>query len=153
MFVDGKQKLVSRHTMEQHLGRALLTSELVHHRDGDPFNNTLENLQIVSRAEHKRIHAAIGESTRLKKRWQFDVEAIVRRYERESATEIAKSLGCSSKTIERLIRDRLALKSLRGSKTTCHRGHSEFVTLASGRRSCRACHREYQRQHLQRKTA
>lgn len=28
----------------------------IHHRDGDPFNNALENLQLVTPTEHKRIH-------------------------------------------------------------------------------------------------
>lgn len=30
--------------------------EVVHHIDGDPKNNTLENLKVMTRAEHNRFH-------------------------------------------------------------------------------------------------
>lgn len=45
-----------RYIMEQYLGRKLRVDEVVHHIDGDKQNNTLENLQVVSRSEHSRIH-------------------------------------------------------------------------------------------------
>lgn len=42
--------------MERHLGRKLLSSEIVHHKDGDKSNNDLENLDVMSRSEHSRVH-------------------------------------------------------------------------------------------------
>lgn len=42
--------------MQNKLGRKLLSSEHVHHIDGDPKNNNPENLMIVSAEEHIRIH-------------------------------------------------------------------------------------------------
>lgn len=45
-----------RFLMAQALGRKLRASEIVHHIDGNKFNNTLSNLQIINRAEHCRIH-------------------------------------------------------------------------------------------------
>lgn len=42
--------------MERHLGRKLLNSEIVHHKDGDKSNNDLENLEVMSRSEHSRSH-------------------------------------------------------------------------------------------------
>ena len=40
--------LEHRHVMEQHLGRYLEPLEVVHHKDGDPTNNTIENLEIFA---------------------------------------------------------------------------------------------------------
>jgi len=45
-----------RFVMEQHLGRRLLSTEIVHHKDFNPANNLLENLEIVTRSNHNRIH-------------------------------------------------------------------------------------------------
>jgi hypothetical protein len=38
--------------MEQHLGRKLSNEEIIHHIDGNPQNNTIDNLQITSLTEH-----------------------------------------------------------------------------------------------------
>jgi hypothetical protein len=45
-----------RTIMEYVIGRKLKTSELIHHKNGDHKDNRFENLQIVTRAEHVRIH-------------------------------------------------------------------------------------------------
>lgn len=51
--------LEHRLIMEQQVGRPLLASEVVHHLDHDPSNNTVDNLQLLSsQAEHARLHAA-----------------------------------------------------------------------------------------------
>ncbi len=100
-YVDGKQRLVSRLTMERHLGRPLLSSEIVHHIDHDPFNNAIENLQIVTRAEHKRIHGEIGQATRLAKRWKLEPKAVADRLRVDPAHVIAGEIGCSEKTVVR----------------------------------------------------
>ena len=41
---------------EEMLGRALLPGEIVHHKDGDKWNNAPENLEVMTQAEHARIH-------------------------------------------------------------------------------------------------
>lgn len=51
-----KNQKVHRLIMEEYLGRKLLVTEIVHHIDGDKLNNKIENLQIVSKAEHNAIH-------------------------------------------------------------------------------------------------
>ena len=42
---------------EQTLGRKLLSTEVVHHRDGNPYNNAPENLQVfANNGDHTRFH-------------------------------------------------------------------------------------------------
>lgn len=45
-----------RYVMECHLGRALSGSEIVHHKDGDIYNNDISNLEVLSRSEHNHLH-------------------------------------------------------------------------------------------------
>ena len=46
-----------RYVMEQHLGRLLDDSEVVHHRDGNRLNNELSNLEVLpSHSAHILIH-------------------------------------------------------------------------------------------------
>lgn len=47
--VGGKDVLEHRHVMEQHVGRPLLRSETVHHRNGDRSDNRLSNLELWSK--------------------------------------------------------------------------------------------------------
>ena len=54
--VNRKQKYEHQHIMEQHLGRKLEKNEIIHHIDGNGFNNDIENLQIMTRNEHTSLH-------------------------------------------------------------------------------------------------
>lgn len=45
-----------RLVMEDHIGRYLRPDELVHHKDFDRQNNSLDNLEIMSRSEHQKLH-------------------------------------------------------------------------------------------------
>lgn len=62
--VNGTTKLVHRLVMEQHIGRELLPSECVHHKDGNGHNNHISNLEIMSRSDHAKHHQARGEMHR-----------------------------------------------------------------------------------------
>ena len=57
VYVDGERYFEHRYVMEQHLGRKLSKNECVHHINGDRHDNRLENLELISRAEHNREHA------------------------------------------------------------------------------------------------
>lgn len=45
-----------RGVMEAHLGRELRDDEIVHHVNGDPSDDRIENLQVVTRSEHIGLH-------------------------------------------------------------------------------------------------
>lgn len=58
---------------EQHIGRRLHPNEVVHHIDGDKRNNSLSNLQVMTRADHARIHALENlKNRRRKQNGQFE---------------------------------------------------------------------------------
>ena len=53
----GKRQISEhRHVMEQHLGRKLLKTEIVHHIDNDRLNNVNDNLQVMTIKEHIQYH-------------------------------------------------------------------------------------------------
>lgn len=56
MKVNGKTKLVHRHLMERKMGRKLLSSEHVHHRNGDKWDNRLSNLELLPCKKHLHLH-------------------------------------------------------------------------------------------------
>lgn len=59
---DTYRKRNSRHehrvVAESMLGRPLLRGEIVHHIDGNKHNNAPENLQVMTQADHLRLHHA-----------------------------------------------------------------------------------------------
>ena len=55
----GKQKKYSRVVMEEFLGRELSSNEIVHHINFDKLDDRIENLIIVTKAEHLNIHLNI----------------------------------------------------------------------------------------------
>ena len=58
VWEEGTRRRVRKHRwlMEQHLGRKLLRSEDVHHKDGDKLNNAISNLEVIDNVEHAYLH-------------------------------------------------------------------------------------------------
>lgn len=53
---DGRNMMEHRYVMEQVLGRRLMRSEQVHHKNHDRLDNRPENLEIVTSSEHGLRH-------------------------------------------------------------------------------------------------
>lgn len=53
---DGTYKAEHRIVVEESLGRELSSDEIVHHIDEDKTNNSIDNLVVLTRAEHARLH-------------------------------------------------------------------------------------------------
>lgn len=45
-----------RYVMEEHLGQPLKSWEIVHHRDGNPSNNDINNLELMTQSNHYKLH-------------------------------------------------------------------------------------------------
>lgn len=95
--VNGKQVRLHRWLFEQYLGRKLALNEVVHHKDGDIHNNTIDNLQLTTRAEHKKRHPEIGKETRYKDKYVINKETLCILYVQNKLTihQIADLLGAT----------------------------------------------------------
>ena len=62
---------LSRQIMEKHLGRKLLPTEIVHHKDENQENNEISNLQLCSSIkEHEEVHVKLRESQNFPYKWK-----------------------------------------------------------------------------------
>ncbi len=78
----GIRKYDHRIIMEKHIGRELLSSEVVHHKDRNPLNNSIDNLELltsqsVHAAKHydgfrDKTHKQCSKCLQVKSRDQFD---------------------------------------------------------------------------------
>jgi hypothetical protein len=55
-YVKLKGRHIHRIVAEEMLGRSLTSKEVVHHKDGNKWNNAPENLEVMSQSQHVRIH-------------------------------------------------------------------------------------------------
>lgn len=69
-------RLAHRVIVEQMIGRKLRPEEVVHHRDGNRYNNSPENLQVFAcNADHSRFHCEYRWFLRELKRMEEDDES------------------------------------------------------------------------------
>lgn len=54
---EAVRKYEHRMIMEAYLGRELTQDEHVHHINGNKLDNRVENLQVITKSEHERLHA------------------------------------------------------------------------------------------------
>ena len=103
--INGKQRAIHRHIMEQHLGRRLSPNELVHHKDGDRHNNILSNLQIMTRGGHMKAHC-IGISSRFPIIYDIKKGDLVELYinQRLPMWLVAKIVGATYGSVFRALR-------------------------------------------------
>lgn len=54
--MDGDGEYVHRNIAEERLNRSLKHYEVVHHINGRPDDNSIENLCVMSRSKHEQFH-------------------------------------------------------------------------------------------------
>ena len=99
--VNGKNMQLHRFIMEQHLGRELDIDEVVHHIDGDIFNNDISNLKVMTNSEHMRMHnkgRIISDKTRKlmsesRKKWNetHDQPMLGKKHTKETKRKMSES--------------------------------------------------------------
>jgi hypothetical protein len=56
LLISGKKIDEHRYIMQNHIGRKLKREEIVHHKNGNRSDNRLQNLELLSQAEHIKKH-------------------------------------------------------------------------------------------------
>lgn len=107
IYAGGKQRLEHRVVMEKVLGRPLGLDEVVHHKDEDGLNNDPINLELMTRAEHRRIHGG--------PRWSISLgEAVAMRDSGASLEDIGSEAGVTWTAVHHVFRRRgIPTKDLR----------------------------------------
>ena len=103
LTVNNKRIRVHRIVMEAMLGRPLLSSEHIHHLNGNKSDNRPDNLRLFSSSEHAKLHSA--------ERWERDSYKLdldkIREYYKNGLGEklISRLFGVSPIVIEKRLRD------------------------------------------------
>ena len=104
-YKDGEN--VREHVLiaEEKIGRKLKENEVVHHMDGDKRNNNPENLAVVTRSEHAKIHANVLDKSKKVVQIEKQNGSVIKTW--DSATEAAEFLGIFNTGISMCCRGKL----------------------------------------------
>lgn len=99
------------HLMEMKIGRRILRSEVVHHKNENPLDNAVENLELMTRSEHMKHHGSLPKPNQVRGERQGHAvltEALVREIRKRRAagempTAISRSMGYKLGTIRSLL--------------------------------------------------
>lgn len=102
----GKRRARREHRVivERHIGRRLDPWEVVHHKDGNPLNNAIENLQIVEFGAHTTAHQK-GTRRSADARRSMEAFALLReelKLERAMKAELLETLKLCVRNLEYL---------------------------------------------------
>ena len=108
-----KRKYEHRMIMEQHIGRELKDDEIVHHKDGNKINNDINNLEIISKKDHAKMHAlkrgfgknrrGVEPTNKTSKKVREQIAEL--RKEGKYLKEIVKIVGLSYPTIQKYAKE------------------------------------------------
>ena len=56
-MTPAKSRMLARIALEEFLDTKLPPEVIVHHKDENPLNNSIQNLEMVTRADHAKIHS------------------------------------------------------------------------------------------------
>lgn len=83
--VNGKRKatsrLLHRDVWEYTHGKIAKGME-IHHKDGDPANNRLENLDLIKAFDHRSLHASEPEAVERARKWVDHIRPLTKRWHR-----------------------------------------------------------------------
>jgi hypothetical protein len=103
---EGKKVRAHRWIMEQHLGRKLETYEHVHHINGDPLDNRIENLTVLPSKEHMQLHKQVYPDVKPCAHCgrEFTVNPRKRKRSKCCSTECAQSMRVNAALVARGLR-------------------------------------------------
>ncbi len=66
--LSANDKYEHRAILESHLGRELDKDEFTHHKNGNTSDNRIENLEVLTNSEHRKLHC-VSQNRDSKGRW------------------------------------------------------------------------------------
>lgn len=102
--------LYSKYIMSVHLGRMLLPHEEVDHIDGDKTNDSLSNLEIVSRSENIRRNAARRTKSLVTLICPVCLTSFTREKRKTHLSKGGKTTYCSRSCVGKAVKTRIKIK-------------------------------------------